>query len=135
MRNALNPDRSITSDRLWSSLMAEAAIARYTPAAAKWHYEHGLLLKAIEQVWHATGQIKYWHFIKDTLDPFVAADGSIRTYRPDEYNLDQINPGKMLLTLWQATGDERYRAAVRLLRQQLQHQPRTPSGGFWHKQI
>ena len=135
MRSAPQVDQSINADQAWSIRMADAAIARYSPDAAKWHYEHGLLLKSIEQVWHATGQVKYWHFVKDAVDQFVAADGSIRTYRVDEYNLDQINSGKLLFSLWHATGDERYRAASRLLRRQLRSQPRTESGGFWHKLI
>ena len=33
------------------------------------------------------------------------------------------------------TGDQRYAAALKQLRSQLQQQPRTPSGGFWHKKI
>lgn len=135
MTNTLNVDQSVRTERVWSMLMADAAIARYAPDAALWHYEHGLLLKSIEQVWHATGQVKYWYFIKDIVESFVAADGCIRTYRAEEYNLDQINPGKLLFTLWYATGDERYRAAAQVLRQQLRHQPRTHAGGFWHKLI
>jgi unsaturated rhamnogalacturonyl hydrolase len=135
MRSAPKVDQSINVDQAWSIRMADAAIARYSPDAAKWHYEHGLLLKSIEQVWHATGQVKYWHFVKDAVDQFVTADGSIQTYRVDEYNLDQINSGKLLFPLWHTTGDERYRAASSLLRQQLRSQPRTESGGFWHKLI
>ena len=135
MTNALHVDQPVSTQQIWSIRMADAAIARYAPDAALWHYEHGLLLKSIEQVWHATGQVKYWHFIKDIVESFVAADGHIRTYRTEEYNLDQINPGKLLFTLWYATGDERYRAAAQRLRQQLQYQPRTQSGGFWHKLI
>jgi unsaturated rhamnogalacturonyl hydrolase len=50
-------------------------------------------------------------------------------------NLDQINHGRVLFPLYQATGDERYRRAILLLRQQLAVQPRTDSGGFWHKMI
>jgi unsaturated rhamnogalacturonyl hydrolase len=33
------------------------------------------------------------------------------------------------------TGDQRYGKAAETLRRQLREQPRTPSGGFWHKQI
>jgi unsaturated rhamnogalacturonyl hydrolase len=33
------------------------------------------------------------------------------------------------------TGEEKYRKAAALLRQQLRLQPRTASGGFWHKKI
>ena len=39
-----------------------------------------------------------------------------------------------MLALWQITHDERYRNAAILLRKQLDTQPRTRDGGFWHKQ-
>ena len=39
-----------------------------------------------------------------------------------------------MLALWQITHDERYQKAAALLRRQLDTQPRTAAGGFWHKQ-
>ena len=52
-----------------------------------------------------------------------------------EYNLDQIYPGRTLFTLYRTTGDEKYKKAAYLLREQLRGQPRTNEGGFWHKKI
>ncbi len=72
---------------------------------------------------------------KRNIDEFVQPDGSIRTYRLEEYNLDQIREGKLLFCLYETTGDERYKKAAYLLREQLRGQPRTKSGGFWHKKI
>jgi unsaturated rhamnogalacturonyl hydrolase len=135
MRQELPAEQPIVADRAWSARMADSAIARHSPASARWHYEHGLVLKAIEQVWRATGDDGYWRFIKDTVDLFIDSEGQIRTYRVEEYNLDQINPGKLLFPLYQATGDARYKNAIALLRRQLAGQPRTSSGAFWHKQI
>jgi unsaturated rhamnogalacturonyl hydrolase len=65
----------------------------------------------------------------------VTADGAIATYRPDEHNIDHINPGKVLFALYRDTGDERYGRAIELLRDQLRAQPRVAAGGFWHKGI
>lgn len=115
--------------------MADSMIKRHSPDAAQWHYEHGLLLMAIERVWCTTGEARYWNHVKNTVDLFVEPDGAIRTYNPKEYNLDQINHGRVLFPLYYVTGDERYKQAILHLRQQLASQPRTDSGGFWHKQI
>jgi unsaturated rhamnogalacturonyl hydrolase len=115
--------------------MADSVIHRHAPAAAQWHYEHGLALMAVERVGRATGAARYKHFVKDAVDLLVEPSGAIRTYRAEEHNLDQINPGKLLFALWRDTGDERYRKALALLRAQLDTQPRTQSGGFWHKLI
>ena len=87
------------------------------------------------QLWQKTGDQNYYDYVKSNIDQFVGPDGEIRTYRLDEYNLDQINEGKLLFPLYETTGDERYRKAAYLLRRQLETHPRTAEGGFWHKQV
>lgn len=120
---------------LWSQRMADSTIARHKPAAIQWHYEHGFMLQSVEQVWRATSEVRYWDFIQNYLDALVEPSGQIRTYQVKEYNLDQINPGKMLFPLYRATNGPHYRKALELVRSQLSTQPRTRSGSFWHKQI
>jgi unsaturated rhamnogalacturonyl hydrolase len=115
--------------------MADSMITRHAPATARWHYEHGLLLLAIERVWRATGEARFWNHVRDTVDLFVEPDGTIGAYALEEYNLDQINPGRLLFPLYEATHEERYKRAMARLRRQLAGHPRTRSGGFWHKQI
>lgn len=118
---------------VWSVRMADSVMRRNVPF--RWHYEYGLALLAIEQVWRVTRDVKYWEYIRNCVDEFVDASGNIKTYTIDEYNLDQINPGKILFSLYRATGDERYKRAAFLLREQLRGHPRTRERGFWHKQI
>ena len=102
---------------------------------SKWTYDHGLVLKGIERVYTATHDKQYLTYIKESMDHFVADDGSIRTYSLDAYNLDNILPGRNLLFLYKTTGQEKYRKAAALLREQLKTHPRTSEGGFWHKKI
>jgi unsaturated rhamnogalacturonyl hydrolase len=80
-----------------------------------------------------TGDARYFKYIKDSVDQFVGPDGSIPTWKEDEYQLDSILMGRQLLLLSGATHDPRYAKAATLLYGQLVHQPRTASGGFWHK--
>lgn len=119
----------------WSVRMVESTLERYALRDAQWHYEHGLLVMAIQKVAETTGETRYMKFVSDWIDTFVQVDGNIRTYRMDEFNLDQINAGKLLFGALERTGDDRYRKAIDLLRDQLRKQPRTNSNGFWHKQI
>ena len=102
---------------------------------SKWTYDHGLVLKGIERVYTATHDKQYLDFIQRSVDHFVNDDGSIRTYKLDEYNIDNILPGRNLLFLYKTTGREKYRKAAALLREQLKTHPRTSEGGFWHKKI
>lgn len=119
----------------WSAQMADSVLKRQPLVSDKWRYEAGVVLSGIQQVWLKTQEQKYYDYIKSNIDPFIGPDGAIQTYRLEEYNLDQINEGKLLFLLYNQTGDERYRQAAYLLRKQLQTQPRTSEGGFWHKQI
>jgi unsaturated rhamnogalacturonyl hydrolase len=102
---------------------------------AKWTYDFGLVLKGIEGIWYRTGDGRYFNHVRQGLDHFVNADGTIRTYQIDEYNLDNILLGRNLLLLYKVTGEEKYRKAAALLREQLRTHPRTSEGGFWHKKI
>jgi unsaturated rhamnogalacturonyl hydrolase len=111
------------------------ALWRESGYPAKWTYDHGLVLKGIERVWINTGDKQYFDFIKRSMDQFVADDGTIRTYSQDEYNIDNILPGRNLLFLYKATREEKYKKAAALLREQLNTHPRTSEGGFWHKKI
>jgi unsaturated rhamnogalacturonyl hydrolase len=119
----------------WSVRMVESTLQRYTLDDALWHYEHGLQVLAIQKVGEATGEARYLRFVSDWIDHFVQANGRIRTYRVDEFNLDQINAGKLLFGALERTGEARYRKALDTLRKQLRTQPRTNSNGFWHKKI
>ena len=102
---------------------------------AKWRYDQGVVLKGIEGIWTATGAGKWFEYIRKSMDFYVGEDGSIRGYRPDEYNIDHINNGKLLLLLYRVTGREKYKKAADQLRAQLKTHPRTSEGGFWHKKI
>jgi unsaturated rhamnogalacturonyl hydrolase len=113
--------------------MADSVMRRNAPF--HWHYECGLMHRALEQVGYKTGDAKFYDYIKCDIDQLVSADGNIKTYSVQEYNLDQINPGRIFFPLYRATGDERYKKAATLLREQLKGQPRTSEGGFWHKKI
>ena len=128
-------------ERPWSERAANAVIVRWpdgrlAPAGAHWvwNYELGTLLEGMDAVWLNTADPRYFNYIKSAVDQFVAPDGSIPTYTVEEYQLDSILLGRQLLFLYGVTQDRRYLTAANLLYQQLLQQPRTPSGGFWHKQ-
>jgi unsaturated rhamnogalacturonyl hydrolase len=118
-----------------SQRMAATAMALWkdTLPSGKWTYDQGVILKGVEGVWMQTGDGKYFKYMQHCMDQFVTADGNIKTYKADDYNLDNILCGRNLLTLYKVTGNEKYYKAATLLREQLKGQPRVPEGGFWHK--
>lgn len=128
--------------RTWAERIAASEIQRQGDSLffgknpkAKWAYETGVFLKGLESIWAETGNPKYFDFIKAVVDSYVETDGSIETYKLEDFTLDNINCGKLLLTLYQRTKEEKYRKAAFVLMNQLENQPRTHEGGFWHKKI
>jgi unsaturated rhamnogalacturonyl hydrolase len=119
----------------WSVRIATSALNRYSLSKGQWHYKDGLLFKGIYHLWRQTGDNHYWQSLAAYVNRYVNSSGAINSYSPEEYSIDQINPGKLLFPLYQATGQECYRKAIWLLREQLRRHPRTHEGGFWHKQI
>jgi unsaturated rhamnogalacturonyl hydrolase len=101
----------------------------------RWNYELGTLLEGMDAAWYATADGRYYRYIKDSIDPFITADGAISTYERQEYTLDSILAGRQLLLLYRVTLDKRYYEAATELRRQIESQPRNASGGFWHKKI
>ncbi|HPF87691.1 MAG TPA: glycoside hydrolase family 88 protein [Candidatus Limiplasma sp.] len=120
----------------WHVRIADGLMNLYPTLDKRWSYDYGVVWKGMAALYTLTGDRKYFDYIRRGMDSFLNADGTqIRDYHREEYNLDYINNGKLLLYLWQQTGDARYKTAAELLLDQLLHQPRTPEGGFWHKQI
>jgi unsaturated rhamnogalacturonyl hydrolase len=100
---------------------------------ANWNYEIGVVLIGFERLAAYTGDSSYLQYGKHIVDHFIAEDGSIRTYVMEEYNSDNIPPGRQLLHLYQRYGHKKYAIAAETLRNQISWQPRNKVGGFWHK--
>lgn len=100
-----------------------------------WNYIDGCMIKAIIELYLMTKNPRDLEFADTFIDYFVREDGSIESYDPQEYNLDNVNAGKTLFDLYKLTGKEKYRRAMDTVYSQLQSQPRTSTGNFWHKKI
>lgn len=140
MAQGTSPDKS--SKVPWSVRMADSDMIRNPKASLldfasepRWNYTNGLVCSALEQVWKKTGEEKYYNYIKAYADEMIGEDGTIKGYKPDEYNIDKVNSGKFLFAVYERTKDAKYEKAIRHLRDQMRTHPRTSDGGFWHKKI
>lgn len=102
------------------------------PSKPKWNYTQGLELQAMRGCMPDEEWVRY---VRTYVDALVDSTGAIKGYKMEAYKLDDVNSGKLLLPLYDLTGDERYRVAIETLMEQLRRQPRCPERGFWHKQI
>lgn len=107
----------------------DTSTAKFT----KWSYGQGVLLEGMAGVWKRTANADYYRYIQKSMDNFVDKDGTIKSYKQEDQNIDNIKNGRALLLLYRVTGQEKYYKALSHLREQLKTQPRTSEGGFWHK--
>ncbi|MFT6867137.1 MAG: unsaturated rhamnogalacturonyl hydrolase [Cyclobacteriaceae bacterium] len=99
----------------------------------KWEYTNGLLCLAILKVHQKTGNEKYLDYVKSYADSMIMDDGDILTYKMSDFNIDRINPGRMVIRLNELNPEAKYQKAIDTLRKQMEGHPKTSEGGFWHK--
>lgn len=131
--------QTAASAQPWSVRAANAAMTRWPEGhiggKPAFKYELGTYLQGIDDVYLNTADRRYYDYIKGSIDGLITEDGTIPTYRPDEWQLDAVLTGRQLLRLYGMTGQKKYLTAATTLYGQLEKQPRTASGGFWHKKI
>jgi unsaturated rhamnogalacturonyl hydrolase len=124
------------SRRLAKSQMAERGDALFYKDGwrARWGYTTGLFAQGLDRLAGLDGDAEMRAYAERLVSSFITGEGDIRTYAIEDYNIDQVAPGKMLFPLYERTREKRYLTALQLLRRQLREQPRTSEGGLWHKQ-
>lgn len=132
----------ISKDLKWSDKMALTLMKRHPESwqiddakAPKWDYVHGLVLYAFQELNKTNPDARYSAYIQGYLNTLIQNDGTIKTYEIEKHNIDMIVAGRLLFNAYDKTKEDKYLKAMQLLRQQLTEQPRTQSGGFWHKRI
>ncbi len=123
----------------WSERMARSEMKRFAEpwmienaTKPRWGYTHGLVVKAMLETWKSSGDKAYYDYAKIYADSLIDAKGKIKMDYLS-FNLDNVNPGKILFDFYAQTKDKRYKIAMDTLRKQLKEQPRTSEGGYWHK--
>ncbi|HND60922.1 MAG TPA: glycoside hydrolase family 88 protein [Opitutaceae bacterium] len=125
----------------WSQRLARAEMTRRGSTLcfrgaekARWDYTAGLFSYALLRLGAQAGDQPMADYGARIVESYVQPDGTIATYRLDEFNLDMVTPGRALQLRYEQTGAPRLKTALATLRGQLARQPRTSEGGFWHKQ-
>ncbi|MBB1193134.1 glycosyl hydrolase family 88 [Flavobacterium sp. SOK18b] len=134
--------QTISPKLKWSERMAATVMLQHQESymidhatSPKWDYVHGLVLTAMEELNKKHPNPKYTEYIKSYVDKLIQNDGTIDSYKFDSYNIDMVVAGRLLFDIYGKTKEGKYLKALQTLRKQIEEQPRTPSGGFWHKKI
>ncbi|SHM24720.1 glycoside hydrolase family 88/105 protein [Chryseobacterium polytrichastri] len=132
----------ISTQLPWSQRMLQSEIKRFPEAwmldynkNPKWSYPTAIVLEGAEKLYEKTGNKEYYNYITKFGETMVKEDGTIVSYDLSKYNIDMLNCGNVLLYLYEKEKKEKYLKALQTLRSQIDGQPRTSEGGFWHKKI
>lgn len=102
---------------------------------AKWNYIDSALIRSILMIHELSGSKELLSYGEKFTGAYVLEDGSIPTLNPLDFNLDNINGGKNLISLYRLTEHEKYRLGYEKLFSQLMEYPRLECGNFFHKAI
>lgn len=112
-----------------------SVINRYTKDVAYYDYVNGLGLECIYKAANVLNKPEWKKWVREIYELFLDKNNMIKAFNPEEYSMDQISPGKVFFDMYEDTNDIKYKNLLDLFYSSLMKQPRTPSGGFWHKGI
>ena len=103
----------------------------------KWNYTTGLELKSFMDATKRYDLPEVVSYVKAWADTMATENGEVYSYKKSNYNVDHICPARIYFDLHDMYGsqDKSYRRVLRKIREQIDSQPRTKSGEFWHKKI
>ena len=101
---------------------------------AGFEYNHGIVLRGMEQVYRHTGDSRYLAYIQKYVDENVTAAGVVSNLGTTFSAFDNMQPSVLLPFLYQETGTAKYKTAADSVQAFYKNIPTNGDGGYWHKQ-
>lgn len=101
------------------------------PPKHQFHYHQGVFLSGMEKTYRLCHDTRYMDYVKAWVDSIISDVGDITQFNAGQ--LDDLQPGILLFPLYEATGDERYKAALDTVAYYIATHPTCKNGGLWHK--
>jgi unsaturated rhamnogalacturonyl hydrolase len=93
-----------------------------TAKPTKWTYGQSIGLLGIARLWIQTANPAYFSYLQNSINYFISENGDIKFHKVQDYDIDNILFGRILLTLYNVTSQVKYYKAASLLRDQLKSQ-------------
>lgn len=128
----------VNAQTQWSVTTANSFIEKYPdPDSIHWvkqtnhfDWQAGYNMFAMEKLWKATGDVRYFNYVKRYVDQQVDSEGKIPDFKPDA--LDHFIPGYAILFMYEQTHSEKYKIAAHTIFEAMKTYPRNTDGSFWH---
>lgn len=101
----------------------------------RWSYTIGTEMGGMLDTYKAYKDEKILNYLKEYPAQMIGPKGTTVGYKYEDFNLDNVRSGKFLFELYQLDPQENVLACLKTLFKQLEKQPRTKEGVYWHKAI
>jgi rhamnogalacturonyl hydrolase YesR len=115
--------------------MADSWLLDNNASGPYWSYGRATLYNGFQAAYDLLGNDTLLEWYRSQIDDvLVAPNGTLLDdFNTTFYSLDDYRIGNNILYWYQRTEEERYRIAANTIRSMLNRHPRTPTGGFWHR--
>ena len=101
----------------------------------RWSYTSGTEMGAMLDTYIAYKDESILDYLKKYPERMINEKGEATGYKYEDFNLDNVRPGKFLLELYKLDSKPNVLVTLKKLFKQLEKQPRTKEGVYWHKAI
>ena len=101
----------------------------------KWSYVMGIEQEAMLDTYLAYNDGSILDYLKQYPDKMIDQKGNITGYDYNEFNLDNVRTARYILRMHNLNPAKNTETALKTLFKQLEKQPRTKEGVWWHKAV
>ena len=101
----------------------------------KWSYVMGIEQEAMLDTWLAYKNDDILTYLKEYPTTMIDEKGNITGYKYEDFNLDNVRTARYIFRMNQLEPQKNVETALKTLFKQLEKQPRTKEGVWWHKAI
>ena len=101
----------------------------------RWSYTSGTEMGAMLDTYLAYKDESILDYLKKYPERMINEKCEATGYKYEDFNLDNVRPGKFLLELYKLDSKPNVLVTLKKLFKQLEKQPRTKEGVYWHKAI
>ena len=101
----------------------------------KWSYVMGIELEAMLDTYLKYGNEDVRKYCQMYTDQMINEQGDITGYNILDYNLDNIRTGHFVTRMYELYPEAKNLLAMQTMMKQMEKQPRTKDGVYWHKAI
>lgn len=101
----------------------------------KWGYAMGVEMEGLLDAYLTYKDEAILNYLKEFCVEMIDAKGNITGYKYEDFNLDNVRPARFVYRMNELLPEDKQLKALKTLYKQLEKQPRTKEGVWWHKAI